>query len=287
MSVPVTALALLLAAAVFHAGWNFLLKQLDDKHVTTWWALVVGTGCILPFLFIGDPFPLELLPYSIASGAFEAAYFTVLATAYGDGDFSLVYPIARGAAPALIALWAFLFLGERPHGLGIVGLVVLVVGLAIVGGGGWWARAARTPPRLKSIGLAFGVAACISAYSVIDGAAVRLINPLPYLAVTYSITTALVTPLVIGRFGWPTMRRVWQGRWPRLIAIALLSLAAYVLVLWAYGLAPVSYAGAIREISIVFGALAGWRWLGERLGRVRALGATVIFVGIFLIALAR
>src|SRR5262249_61149302 len=59
---------------------------------------------------------------------------------------------------------------------------------------------------------------------------------------------------------------------------------AYILVLQAYRIASVSYAGAIREISVVFGALAGWRWLGEGFGLPRTIGALLIFLGILVIA---
>lgn len=63
-------------------------------------------------------------------------------------------------------------------------------------------------------------------------------------------------------------------------AIGSLSLLAYMLVLITYTFAPVSYGGAIREISIVFGALAGWLWLKESFGLVRVVGAVAIFAGI-------
>jgi len=63
-------------------------------------------------------------------------------------------------------------------------------------------------------------------------------------------------------------------------------MAAYALVLQAYVLAPVSYAGAVREIGVVFAALVGWRWLGEAFGPIRTAGATLIFLGLVLIALA-
>jgi drug/metabolite transporter (DMT)-like permease len=82
------------------------------------------------------------------------------------------------------------------------------------------------------------------------------------------------------------MLAVWRSHWPRISLIGLLSLAAYTLVLGVYTFAPVSYAGAVREVSIVFAAFAGWRWLGEGFGALRAGGALAIFAGILLIALA-
>jgi drug/metabolite transporter (DMT)-like permease len=38
-------------------------------------------------------------------------------------------------------------------------------------------------------------------------------------------------------------------------------------------------------VSVVFGALAGWWFLKEKMGGVRVLGAIVIFAGILIIAI--
>ena len=81
------------------------------------------------------------------------------------------------------------------------------------------------------------------------------------------------------------MRSSWNVDRKRLFAIGLLTVFAYLLALAAYSIAPVSYSGAIRELSVVLGAFAGWKILGETLGRQRLLGSVVIFVGILVIAL--
>jgi drug/metabolite transporter (DMT)-like permease len=69
-------------------------------------------------------------------------------------------------------------------------------------------------------------------------------------------------------------------------AVGILTLLTYILVLQAYTIAHVSYVGALREVSIVLAALAGWRWLGEAFGALRTVGALLIFVGIVVIATA-
>src|SRR5205823_1748666 len=129
-----TALGLVLLAAALHAGWNLLVKRAADKQVFTWCALVVGTVCFAPFLLAGPALPPRAWPYVVASAVAEAAYFAALTRAYTNADFSLVYPLARGAAPALLAVWAALFLGERPGRAGLAGLALLLLGLVIVGG---------------------------------------------------------------------------------------------------------------------------------------------------------
>lgn len=66
----------------------------------------------------------------------------------------------------------------------------------------------------------------------------------------------------------------------------LLSVLTYILVLQAFSMARVSYGGAIREISIVFAAFIGWRWLGEGFGLARTIGAALMFTGILVVAIA-
>jgi drug/metabolite transporter (DMT)-like permease len=57
----------------------------------------------------------------------------------------------------------------------------------------------------------------------------------------------------------------WKGRRHRVdvLGIAVLSPFAYVLVLYAMRIAPVSMVAPARELSIVVGSSIAWRWLGE------------------------
>src|SRR5579885_1900006 len=113
-SMPLSALGLLLTAALLHTVWNLFVKRAHVKQVFTWWALIVGTLCFSPLLLEVRTFPPSIWPYVLSSACMEAIYYLVLIGAYQYGDFSLVYPMARGTAPALLALWAMLFLGEHP-----------------------------------------------------------------------------------------------------------------------------------------------------------------------------
>jgi drug/metabolite transporter (DMT)-like permease len=278
------ALALLLAAAALHAGWNLLVKRAGEKQVFTWLALVLGPACFAPFVLAGASFPSFIWPYVIASALLELIYFVALTYAYGVADFSLVYPLARGAAPALLAVWAALFLGERLRLGGLLGLALLILGLIVVGGAAWWARHDAAAPHLGGVAAALGVACCISLYSAVDGAAVRLTEPLPYIVLVMSLTAILLTPAILARYGARAVVAEWRANWLRIVLVGIATMFAYIFVLLAYRIASVSYAGAIREISVVFGALAGWRWLGEGFGLPRTLGAVLIFLGILVIA---
>jgi len=281
---PPLALVLLLVAAAMHAGWNLLVKRSEQKQVFTWWALTAGVIGFAPLLLLSPPLPGQIWPYLAASAVVEAVYFIVLTRAYQQADFSLVYPLARGAAPALLVVWAILFLHERPTPGGWAGLALLVMGLVVVAGRVNWPR--RDTWRTNGTLTALIAAGCISVYGAIDGAAMRLAAPAPYLVLLLALTAALTGPAVLARYGRAALLAEWRAHRRRIVFAGALSLATYALVLQAYALAPVSYAGAVREIGVVFAALAGWRWLGEDFGPRRTAGALLIFLGILLIALA-
>src|SRR2546421_4874920 len=135
---PLTALGLLLAAALMHTTWNLLVKRAKEKQVFIWCSLIAGTIIFSPLLLTSPLFLVSTWPYLISSALVEVIYYITLIRAYENGDFSLVYPIARGAAPAFLLLWAALFLGERPRLYGLIGIGLLILGLVVVGGKTCW-----------------------------------------------------------------------------------------------------------------------------------------------------
>ena len=283
---PWQALALTLIAALIHAAWNFIIKKVEDRQLVSWWAILLGAAVTLPFLLPKAEIARSLWPYILGSAFAETIYYIALMHAYANADFSLTYPIARGLAPALIAVWAIAFVGERPRFAGVIGIGIILLGLLVIGAGHRVSKGNKTPIQFRGILLALFIALLISVYSVIDATAVRSVSPLPYLMIVLGCAGLLMTPFVLGRYGYRAAVVSWRKNFLPIISIALLMPLAYVLVLQAYALAPISYVGAIREISIVLAALAGWRWLGESFGRIRSLGAVLIFVGILAISLA-
>lgn len=282
---PLTALILVVTAAAMHAGWNLLVKRVAEKQIFTWWALAFGALLNLPLLII-DVIPDGVWPYALASALVEAAYFMILIRAYNRGDFSQVYPIARGAAPAFLAVWAMLFLGERVEPAGIIGLMLLLSGLIVVGGGRFWSKPRAVTLNASAIVAALAVALCISIYSVIDAAAVRIMPPASYNVLVLGLTAIFITPVVITRYGYRSIIAEGRAEWIRILAVGTLLLLAYMFVLQAYSMARASYVGALREISVVIAALAGWRVLGEGFGVARTAGAVLIFSGIVVVAVA-
>src|SRR5712691_7302744 len=221
------ALGLLLIAAVLHATWNLFIKRAKEKQIFTWWALIVGAVCFAPLLAMVSSFPIRIWPYVVASAAVEAVYFITLTRAYENGDFSLVYPMARGSAPAFLAIWAVIFLGERPRLYGVVGIALLVLGLIVVGGKAWWSLRKTSALSTSALGLALAVAFCISVYSVIDGAAVHMVAPLPYTVLIIGLSAVFVSPVVLMRYGRQATVAEWRMNWLRIVLVGILSLLSY------------------------------------------------------------
>jgi drug/metabolite transporter (DMT)-like permease len=222
--------------------------------------------------------------FVIISMTLEAIYFVLLSFAYSDHDFSLVYPVARGAAPALVVLWSILFLREIPSIGGFIGIATIICGLAIIGTTSFF-QPHEGKPQFKGIAIALAIALVISIYTMIDGFAVKHGPVLPYALSMFTLVPVLTTPVIVRHYGWEHFIKTVRGQPARLVLIGLLGVIAYLFALFAYSLAPVNYSEAIREVSVVMGAFAGWQFLGEKLGKIRLLGAAVIFTGIVLIAI--
>jgi drug/metabolite transporter (DMT)-like permease len=279
---PVLAIVLLFISASLHSLWNFLLKQSEEKYIAMGWQVILsGIASVILLFFTGLP-PRSMWLFALASGTLEVIYFLLLSYAYSDHDFSLVYPIARGAAPALLVLWSALFLRERLTVGGYFGLAMITGGMVIIGATSLLQNH-ENKPHLKGIAIALTVAFVISIYTLIDGTAVKGGPPLPYALSMFTMVPFLTTPFLVRRYGWDRFARAWSAQRVSLIGAGVLGVVAYLLALYAYSFAPLSYSGAIREVSVVIGAFLGWRFLGEKMGGIRVAGAAVIFAGVMVI----
>jgi drug/metabolite transporter (DMT)-like permease len=281
---PIFAILLLLVSAVLHTSWNLLIKQSEDKYIVTWWMVTVGgVFAVMALSFTGLP-PRSLWLFALLSVCVEATYFISLSYAYHDNDFSLIYPVARGTAPAFLALWSFLFLHERLTPGGMLGLALIIGGLIIIGLNTLM-QSHVTHLHFKGVAVAVFIALLISIYTTIDGAAVKNGYALPYVMSMFALVPLPIAPFIFRQYPWSRVKAVLVNQPLRVPLAGILGVLAYLIAVFSYSIAPLSYAGAVREVSVVFGALTGWWFLKERLGGVRVLGAAIIFAGIFIIAL--
>ena len=281
---PIIAILLLLISAILHTSWNLLIKQSEDKYIVTWWMVTIGgIFAILALLFTGLP-PTAMWIFALISVCVEATYFITLSYAYHDNDFSLVYPVARGTAPAFLALWSFLFLHEKLTSGGMLGLGMIIGGLIIIGVNTLM-QSHVTHVHFKGVAVALFIALLISIYSIIDGTAVKNGYALPYVMSMFALVPLPITPFIFREYRWTRVKAALLNQPIRVPLAGILGVLAYLMAVFSFSIAPVSYAGAVREVSVVFGALTGWWFLKERMGGVRVVGAIVIFAGILVIAM--
>jgi drug/metabolite transporter (DMT)-like permease len=282
---PLTALALVLGAAVSHSAWNFALKSEPRRLEASLLALGAAVLLSSPVLLVHSLTALSPRAWGLVllSGTFETAYLLTLTAAYEVGELSLVYPIARGSAPLVVAPLAVLVLGERLSASGLLGIALVVAGIFATHSGDF--RSAASAGARPAIGLAAVTGVMIAGYSLVNKVGVRTTPVLlwAFLVLSVDAVFLLVVLRVRGGLAWP---RAGAPRW-RAAAIGVLMLAAYLAVLRALSLAPVSYVVAGREVSIVVTALAGALILRERHSRRRIAGAVVIFAGLVVLALSR
>ena len=267
-----------LVAAVLHAVWNALAHAVGDRLVG--FALIGLTYVVvggIAVLVLGLP-PPEAWPFVAASAVLHVVYTLLLWLSYQLGEFSQTYPVARGTAPWVVALIE-LALGHTLPVLQSIGIVVISSGLlSLALDGGRISRAT-----LPALGAAAATGVAIAGYTVIDAAAVSA-TPVPVYAGWLFLLQGPVLPVIaLARRG----RELGLTR-PVLLAGlggGLVSIAAYGLVLVAQTSGATAAVAALRETSIVIGALIGAFFLGERLGARRAIAAAVVAAGIVLVSL--
>jgi len=278
-----TTLALLICAAVFHSIAHVVLKGGTNKLAFTWWQMLAIIVFYSPVLLTakGD-WPLWVWLVIMVSALAEAAYFYATSRAYTLGDLSVTYPLARGSAPLFIALWAILFLGERPSAMGYLGIITIAVGLFLVNLPSW--RDITRPLRgLTQPASRWALAAglCIGVYSTLDKVGVKFISPLLYIYIILCVTWLALTPLQRTN----TLVVEWRANKWRTMWSGVSVVGAYTLVLIAMQRSPVSYVGSVREMSVVLTAWIGARFLGEGKAGLRVTASALVAVGIIMIAM--
>ena len=294
------ALLLVLAAAAIHASWNALTKRAQDQLAFLWSSVSLATLVLLPVgwgFLPREGVPAAAWPFLAATSVIHAVYFYLLGRAYGSGEFSLVYPIARGLGVALVPFAAFFFLDERPSALGALGVLLVVAGivginlssagLSSAGRSASVGSAAAGPRRLMSAGTGWALVTglSIAAYSLVDKAGVARLHPVPYIAILGVGMSLLLVPAMVRRRA--ALTREWRTNWRAILVASTLNLTSYLFVLFAFRLSKAGYVVAAREISIVLSVAIGRLWFGERgVGR-RLAAASLVLAGVICVALAR
>jgi drug/metabolite transporter (DMT)-like permease len=276
--VPPLAIAAAITSAIIHASWNAALKGGRGDRIADAFLIAIGgmlTAGVV-FAFMGVP-AAAAWPYLAASVLIHLVYWVTLFKAYDLGDLSHIYTLSRGSAPLLVAIGAMLTAHEVPPPFKILGIVLVSIGVLAVG------ASPNAPLRATLWALAIGVS--ISSYSLIDALGARVSgNAVLYVGWTSGIMGVPMIAFCRWRRGGKQMLvdagvAPWRG-----IFIGIISFAGYGLVLWAQTFAPIAQVTALRETSVVWGALIAFVFLREQLGLRRWLGASIVALGAGLIA---
>ena len=280
------AVLIVVFSAFIHATWNLLAKRASGGPAFVW--LCTGLASV-----IWAPMALWVLVFQhphigaietialVGTAILHLAYFLVLQRGYVVGDFSLVYPIARGTGPTLSTIAAIILLGENPTPLALLGALLVVCGVLVVTG---------DPRKLTADGarkaVVYGVltGALIAAYTLWDKYAVSALS-IPPLLLDYSANlgqTLMLAPFAVRN--WGLVAQEWKGHRLESLGVAVMSSLAFILVLTVLISNPVSYVAPMREISILIGTVMGARLFSEDGARRRLIGGGIMVLGVMALA---
>jgi len=282
-------LTLVLLSAVIHASWNYMSKM---AHDTKGYLFVFLCSAFTIFIyspvaiaiFVKDGITLRLidLVYIAGTGIIHLLYYLSLQKGYETSDLSFAYPLARGSGPMLSCILAALLFQERPSLMAICGIILIGYGIIKIIGtqGGKNRQYSR-----NSIKYALLTGSLIAMYTLWDKYAmsVLLIHPIIYLWSSHIIRIAALAPHAL--FHRTQLVQAWRAHKREVLFVGTMGPFAYVLILFALKISPVSYIAPAREISILIGAIMGHHLLKEGYAGSRIVGAFSMFAGLVLLVL--
>lgn len=279
--------SLVLLGAATHASWNALVKISTDKLITQTLVIATGGVLLLPVALLSDLPAAASWPYLLGSAAIHNLYFFFLLRAYHWGDLSQVYPLSRGLAPLLVALLALVVADERLTATGTAGVVLVSIGLLSLAFAGRRSAAVTVTNGAKPLLFAAGTGMTVAAYTLCDGLGIRVSeSPLGFIAWLFVISALpLVAATWVLRRG--RIRPLLRQHAARGVVGGLLATYGYGVAIWALGFGAMAHVSALRETSVIFGALIGAVFLGEPFGRRRIGAAVLVAAGAALLSLGR
>ncbi|MBC8748663.1 drug/metabolite transporter (DMT)-like permease [Paraburkholderia sp. WC7.3g] len=269
---------LVLFSALLHATWNAFLHLSEDRV----WLLGMMA---MPYLVVSAigvlvlPLPAPAAwPYIVASAVLEWGYLLALIRAYRSGDFSQIYPIARGLSPMLVFVGALVFAAEVLEPLAALGVALVSCGIVSLA----FRRGMRFSGESVPFALLTGL--FIATYSVVDGVGARVAgNGLSYIMWVYLIWNIPQFMLAWHWRGGAKGLFIGRALVVKGIASGVLALGAYCLIIEAYRYLPIAMVSALRELSSIFAVLIGWIFMGEKLTTRRIVACALVTLGAVLI----
>ncbi len=285
------AITLVMVSSIMHAIRDLYTKKSYDKHVFLWWFVITGTIIFSP-LFIYSIWK-EGIPdargFMILGGAsfIHLTYWILLAKCYEHGDLSHVYPIIR-SAPALVLVFSVLILKENVSIFGVAGVLLIAIGAYAINLTTFkirgWLEPFRFARKDGATRIAFLTVFFVAGYTIIDKIGVSNVHPLSYLLFLDIMVLTLYTIYIARNKTMDIVKNEWRKNKRSIMLNGILGKLGYFLMLVAFTMERVSYLASLRQLSVVIAVFLGGHILKEKNFAIRALAATMIFVGAILIA---
>ena len=296
LKMSLTALTLVLTAALVHATWNYFLKKANATR-PFWWLVYIITAVItVPALFIYDPqalsniTPIGWLVIAL-SAPIHVIYGQVLQIGYKKSDYSIVYPTARGTGPLITVLCAVLILGDRPSFWCWLGIVLILASIVLL------AMPHKQDKQTQDLRIRAGIfwgfltGSFIAGYSFCDAWAVQQetgLTPLSFYFPSIAVRAIVFAPFIMMYANWKAESKeiLTTPRLQKALAVVTVgSPLAYILVLYAMTIAPLAYVAPSREVGMMIGVVLGGLLLRERLSVTRLAGVIGMTLGVILVGL--
>jgi drug/metabolite transporter (DMT)-like permease len=286
---------MVVVGASLHVLWNTLVKRCGDKVSFAWLTTLAGTLGVAPAfvaarLLAPGTLNAQIVGLAALSGLIEGWYIIALFTAYEHTDLSVAYPLSRGVAPVAGLVPGIVLLGDRLTLAQLAGVALIVSGVTGVGASAV-ARSGDRQAVRRGVVLALITGCLIAGYHLVDRRAMTL-TPAPAMIEYYFLMHAtLLAVLTVWVFAWaPHRRRIWsewRGNRRGVVAVGVMSVAAYMLIMAALRWGNVTLVAATRNIGIVVSTVVGAALLKERVSLLRGVGAGLIVVGVLVLLLSR
>ena len=275
MTLDPAIVALVLLAALMHAGWNAVVKMGNDRLLALMLVKAPTTARVAAATrIVGPPAPASW-PYLLASTGISIGYFYFLVRAYHAGDLSVAYPVARGSAPIATLILSFLIAGEQPSFASAAGVLIVSAGIVALG---WQPGAVKGHGATVLWAMAVGLT--IAGYTISDGIGARAsANPIGYAAVLNILTGILIAATAFAARRGAALDALKHG-WRKGLAGGMLMFGGYAIIIYALTLAPMASVAALRETGVIFAAIIGTIVLRESYGARRIVASALVAAGI-------